>query len=147
MAFLMVNNFFCAFSKIPTKRTFVVLLFLKLYQSRNTKKNFWGGFSSKTKAHFFVGPQWYFLKVKFQICISAFVLQCKGSSLLIFTKNINIMAPWNCLKMKTLTLMCQNFGIGLLKSYLTFGYLTCSVRSKKKFLHSTLLLSMVPTSL
>ena len=29
--------------------------------------------------------------------------------------------------------MCarQNFGIGLLKSYLTFGYLTCSVRSKK----------------
>ena len=27
MAFLTVNNFFCAFLKIPTKRTFVLLLF------------------------------------------------------------------------------------------------------------------------
>ena len=55
-------------------------------------------------------------------------------------KNVNIWAPWNFLKMKTLTRMHRqaawalsahrNFGIGLLKSYLTFGHLTCSVRSK-----------------
>ena len=49
MAFLAVNNFFCAFSKILTKRTFVRLLFLKLIQSRNTKKKILEGFSSKTK--------------------------------------------------------------------------------------------------
>ena len=35
--------FFFAFSKILTKKTFVRLLFLKLNQSRNTKKNFFGG--------------------------------------------------------------------------------------------------------
>ena len=50
-----------------------------------------------------------------------------------FSQKINIWAPWNCLKMKTLTWVCRNFGIGLLKSYLTFGYLTCSVQKKKKF--------------
>ena len=57
----------------------------------------------------------------------------------IFTKNINIWTPWNFWKMKTLTRMHQNFGIGLLKSYLTLGYLTCSVRSKKmSTLHPTI---------
>ena len=54
MHFIKVNNcpklpkwcfwqliaFFHAFSKIPTKRTFVLLLFLKLNQSWNTKKTF-----------------------------------------------------------------------------------------------------------
>ena len=33
--------------------------------------------------------------------------------------------------MKTLTRVRRNSGFGLLKSCLTFGYLTCSVRSKK----------------
>ena len=42
------------------------------------------------------------------------------------------------MKMKTLTRARRNFGFGLLKSCLTFGYLTCSVRSKK-IPHSTLL--------
>ena len=50
-------TFFCAFSKIPTKRTFVHLLFLKLNQSRNTKKNhFWGDFF-KNQKHTFTGVQ------------------------------------------------------------------------------------------
>ena len=45
----------------------------------------------------------------------------------IFTKNINIWAPWNFLKMKTLTRMrllacAEKFGFGLLKSYLTFSF-------------------------
>ena len=64
---------FCEFSKILTKRKVVHLLFLKLNQSRNTKKNLFGGFLQKPKMHFFGGPKWYFLKVKFKICISAFV--------------------------------------------------------------------------
>ena len=49
IAFLTVYNFFCAFSKIPIKRTFVRLLFLKLNQSQNL----FGGFSSKTKNRLF----------------------------------------------------------------------------------------------
>ena len=40
-------SFFSAFSKIPTKRTCVRLLFLKLNQSQNTKKTFWGSFLQK----------------------------------------------------------------------------------------------------
>ena len=39
--------------------------------------------------------------------------------------------------MKILTRACQKFGLGLLKSYLTFGYMPSSVRSKKKILHPT----------
>ena len=50
-------TFFCAFSKMPIKRTFVRLLFLKLNQSRNTKKSFFGGFSLKTKNTFFRGSK------------------------------------------------------------------------------------------
>ena len=57
MVFLTVNNFFFAFSKIPTKRTFVCLLFLKLNQSRNTKTFFLEGFLKKPKTHFFGGPK------------------------------------------------------------------------------------------
>ena len=52
MAFLTVNNFFCAFSNIPTKRTFVRLLFLKLNQSQNKKNIFWGGFFKNQKRTF-----------------------------------------------------------------------------------------------
>ena len=66
-----------------------------------------------------------------------------GNSMTVFTKNTNFWAPWNFWKSK-LWYVCagaqgragparRNFGIGLLKSYLTFGYLTCSVQTKKKF--------------
>ena len=44
-----------AFSKILTKRTFVRLLFLKLNQSRNMKKNFFLGFFIKNQKHAFSG--------------------------------------------------------------------------------------------
>ena len=50
MVFLTEKSFFSAFSKIPTKRTFVLLLFLKLNQSRNTKEKNWGGFLHFGKA-------------------------------------------------------------------------------------------------
>ena len=55
--------FFCMLSKIPTKRTFVRILFLKLNQSQNTKKNFFlWGFSSKTKNALFRGSKMVFFK-------------------------------------------------------------------------------------
>ena len=48
-------------------------MFLKLNQSRNRKKqNVSGEFLQKPKMHFFGGPKWYVLKVKFQICIFAY---------------------------------------------------------------------------
>ena len=57
MAFLTVNNFFCAFSKIPTKRTFVRLLFLKLNQSQNTETIFFGWGFFKHQKRTFSGVQ------------------------------------------------------------------------------------------
>ena len=50
-------TFFRAFSKIPTKRKFVHLLFLELNQSRNTPKQILGAFSSKTKNALFWGSK------------------------------------------------------------------------------------------
>ena len=67
-----------------------------------------GGFLQKPKTHFFWGPKWYFLKTKFQICVSAFVLysDIKGSFMPNFTKKILMFGPPGIfLKMKTLTLM------------------------------------------
>ena len=57
LGFLTVNNFFCAFLKILTKRTFVPLLFLKLNQSQNTKKTYCWGVSFKNQKHTFSGGQ------------------------------------------------------------------------------------------
>ena len=107
------------------------LLFFKLNQAKTRRKFFKGGFPQKPKTLFVEGPKWYFLKFKFQICISAFVL-CWKLHANFHTKNINNWAPGVFWKWK-LWRACvrRNFGIGLLQSYLTFfGYLTCSVRSK-----------------
>ena len=49
--------FFSPFSKIQTKRALVRLLFLKLNQSQNMKKNFWEVFVQKPKTRFFGGPK------------------------------------------------------------------------------------------
>ena len=102
MAFVMANSFFSAFTKIPTKRTFVRLFFLKLNQSQNIKNIFlWFFFKNQKRA--FWGSKIVVYKLKFQICFSAFVLLCKRKHHVNFhKKNINIQAPWNFLKKKTL---------------------------------------------
>ena len=78
----------------------------------------------------------------FYFCL-CFLMYSIRISMPIFTKNINIWAHWNFFKWKlwfvcagacTLELKFWNW---TLKSYLTFGYLTCSVRKKKKIPHST----------
>ena len=125
-----------AFSKIPNKITIVCLLFLKLNQSRNTKKKFFlGVFLQKPKTRFFGGENKIVLKLKFQIRISAFVLYCKRKLRINFHKKILIFKPpgifWKWKIWRTCTGVRRNFGFGLLKSCLTFGQLTCSVRSKK----------------
>ena len=80
-----------AFSKIPNKITIVCLLFLKLNQSRNTKKKFFlCVFLQKPKTCFFGGKNKILLKLKFQICISAFVLYFKRKLHTNFQKNLLI---------------------------------------------------------
>ena len=122
------------------------LLFLKLNQSRNTqKKNFWGVFLQKPKTRFFGGENKIVLKLKFKICISAFVLYCKRKLYANFQKKILIFKPPGIFWKWKLWRACavarrarRNFGFGLLKSCLTFGYLPCSVRLKKNStLHPT----------
>ena len=83
MAFLIVNNFFFAFSKISTKRTFVLVF--KTESKPKHKKNFWGAFLQKQKKTFgglffknqkpaFSGVQnCSFFKFKFRIWFSAFL--------------------------------------------------------------------------
>ena len=137
----MVHNFFlCVFKNTGQKNICASIIFKAESKPKHEEHIFWGGFLQKPKPHFFGGLKWYFLKVKFQICISAFVLYVKGSSMPIFTKNINIWAPWNFLKMKTLRRARRNFGIGLLNH--AWPLVTWPVLSdQKKVPHSTLLRS------
>ena len=138
MALLTANRFFSAFSKIATKRTFVSLLFLKLNQSRNTKKNiFWGVFLQKQKTCSFGS---IFLNSNFEFVFLHLFFMEKEAPCQFSQKNINIQAPSKFLEMKTLprvctpsraTSACRKFIFGLLKLDLTFGQVPSSVRSKK----------------
>ena len=94
MGFLTVKNFFCAFSKIPTKRTLVRLLFLKLNQSRNTKKHFFGGFFFKIQKHTFSGVQnGIFYKLNFKLVFLCLFFNVKRSFMPIFTKKYYYLGP------------------------------------------------------
>ena len=104
MAFLTVNNFFCAFSKIQTERTFVHLFFLKVNQRRSMKH-----------------------EDKFFLCL---FFNIKKASCQFSQKNINIWVPWNFLKMKTLV---RNLGIRLLKIIPDLWLLDLFCPIKKKF--------------
>ena len=84
------------------------------------------------------------MKLKFKICISAFVLFCKRKPYTNFHQKYWYLSPleffwkWKLWPTCTGIRSRRNFGFGLLKSCLTLGYLTCSVRSKK-IPHSTLI--------
>ena len=73
-------------------------MFLKLNQFWNAKKKL---LKLKNQNALFGGPKWNFLKVKFQICIVAFVLQ-KEAPCQFLQQNINIWVPLNFLKKETL---------------------------------------------
>ena len=130
------------FQKYRSKEHLCVYCFEAESKLKHKENNFCRGFLLKPKTHFFEGPKWYFLKINFQICISAFVLLCKRKLHAHFHQKILIFGPPRIFSKWKLWRACdgklQNFEIGLLKSYLTFGYLTRSVRSKK-IPHSTLL--------
>ena len=139
MAFLTVNNLFCAFSKIPIKRTLVRLLFIKLNQSPKTNNKFLlVFFLQKPKAHFLGGPNSKIVLFKSQfsyfcVCSSMW----KEAPRQFSSKNINIWTPWNFLKMKTLTRVRRKFGF----ENHTWPLVSWPVLSDQQtFPHSTLML-------
>ena len=89
--FWWLKAFFSAFSKIPTKRSFVCLLFLKLNQSRNMKKQFFGGFSSKTKNALFRVPKFGFGLLKSYM---THTVHCTVQIHTIHAKYILMGCPW-----------------------------------------------------
>ena len=97
-------------------------------------------FYLKLEMRFFVVEK-LFLKLKFQILFFGLFLNVKGSFMpILIISKILIFRPSGIFsKMKTLmpqALACclwvhRNFGFGILKSYLIFGYLTCSKLTQK----------------
>ena len=124
MAFLTVNNFFCAFSKTPTKRTFERLFFLKLNQSRNTrKKNVWGVF---------------FKNPKRTICS----LMQKKASCQFSKKNIYIWAPGIFWKWKLWRMHAENLDLDFKNP--TWPLVSWPILAdQKKFPHSTLMYTVI----
>ena len=82
MAFLKVNNYFCAFSKYRQKNICASIVFKAESRPKHEDNYFWGGFLQKPKMHFFGGPKWYL-------------------------QYINIWAPCNFLKIEILTCVRQ----------------------------------------
>ena len=93
IAFLVVYNFFFgAFSKTPNpKNNCVFIVFNKAESEAKHEENFFlGVFLQKPKICFFGGENKIVLKLKFKICISAFVLYCKRKLYTNFLKIILI---------------------------------------------------------
>ena len=94
MAFLTVHNFFCAISKMPTKKHLLVHYFLKLNQSWNMKNKFLGGgFLQNQKRTFWGVQNGTCKKSNFKFIFLRLFFYVKGSFLPIFTKKILIFGP------------------------------------------------------
>ena len=96
MAFLTVNNFFlCTFKNTNLKNNCASIEKLK-----HEDNCFWGVFF-KNQKHTFLGVKnGTFSKSNLKFVFLRLCINVKGSFMPIFTKNINIWAPWNFLKMK-----------------------------------------------
>ena len=100
---------------------------------------FWGGFLRRPKMHFFGGPKWYFLKVKFQICISAFVLLCKRKHHANFHKKILIFGSPGIFWKWKLWRACAGARAKILESDFknhTWPLVTWPVLSDPKYFHT-----------
>ena len=125
---LTANSFFqCVFKNTDQKDICASIVF-KAEPKPKHKEIFFGGFFyQKPKTRFFGGPKWQFLKLKFQICISAFVLLCKRKLRADFHRKIIIFRPPGIFENENFAAHAptraahRKFGFGLLKSCLTFG--------------------------
>ena len=117
--------FFCAFSKITDLKNIYVSFVFKaeLKPKHEEEKKFGGGVFFKNQKCTFTGVQNGTFKMSnFKFVFLHLFFNVKRSFMPIFTQKILIFVPPG---------IFWNFGIGLLKLYLIFGYLTCFVRSKQ----------------
>ena len=66
------------------------IIFKAESELKHEEKIFWGGFLQKPKTRFFGGNNKIVIKLKFQICIFAFVFYCKRKPPANFHKKILI---------------------------------------------------------
>ena len=94
-------------------------------------------FSSKTKNTLFWGSKIVVFKTQISNFFLRLLFIVKGSFMPIFTKEYSYLGPLEFFENDNFAARAlvggarRIFGFGLLKSYLTFGYLTCSDWSKK----------------
>ena len=94
MAFLVVNNFFwCVFKNTEQNNICLIIVFKAESEPKHEENIFVCVFLQKPKTRFFGGKKKIVLKLKFHICISAFVLFCKRKLRINFHKNILIFKP------------------------------------------------------
>ena len=78
MVFLMVNNFFLSvFRNTEQNNNCIFIVFKAESEPKHKDKFFLAVFLQKPKTCFFGGKHKIVLKLKFQICISVFVLYCE----------------------------------------------------------------------
>ena len=83
----------CVFKNTDKNNICASIVFKAESKPKQKKFFFAVGFLQKPKTHFCGGPKWYFLKVKFQICISGVVLYCKRTLHANVHKKILIFGP------------------------------------------------------
>ena len=89
-------------------------------------------FSSKTKNALFLGSKMVLFKSQISNLYFCICFFCKRKLHANFHKKYWYLGPLEFFENENSDVRGHhNFGIGLLKSCLTFGYLTCSVRSNK----------------
>ena len=113
------------------------MLFWSVFLKPKPKEHFLGVFSSKTKNTLFWGSKIVVLKTQISNFFLRLLFIVKGSFMPIFTKEYSYLGPLEFFENDNFAARAlvggarRKFGFGLLKSYLTFGYLTCSDWSKK----------------
>ena len=125
---LTVNNFFCVFKNTEQKNCCVPIDFKAKSEPKHKEKKV-GGVSSKTKKRVFSRVNNNSFKNLNFIFYYACSLMKKEASCHVLLKNVKL-----CFENENFNahvLARWNLGFGLLKTYLTIDYLTCSDRSKK----------------
>ena len=128
-----VHQYFSSFFSDSALKTIdAQMLFWSVFLKPKHENIFWGVFLQKPKIHLFGGQKQQFLKLKFRFFFLRLLLNIKGSFMPIFTKEYSYLGPLEFFENDNFAARAlvggarRKFGFGLLKSYLTFGYLTCS---------------------
>ena len=113
--------FLCVFKNTDQKKICASIVFKTESKLKHEEKFLFVSFLQKPKTHFFGGPKWSFLKVKFQIVLLHLLFNVKGSFMPIFTKKYNFFGPLEFFENEKFDVRArQKFGFAFLKSYLTF---------------------------